>query len=318
MKKITIQRLVVVFKAGMEHVVESAIKGLPAHITCVTAVNHEAERVVGAAMPHADLSTLVVTVGGDGTFVTGARIAKKLKAYLVGYHAGTLGFLASWEPYANHNESFITDMVEQLQTDCGAAAVGTSRRHMVSYWGQAGQEPDYPVSHALNEFTISGELADQITTYELFIGAQQDRKLVSLDKLSYTGWHKANGLIIASATGSTAYALSVGGALMDPEGSRTLQLAPIAPLSLTSRPFIVSDRGQELIQVCVKIVASESHPVCLKGDGVLVEKFTEDACLTFGVSVTPIHLIQPLNASWYNTLAKKLNWNVGDVYRKGI
>lgn len=315
MDVMTISQVIVVFKAGMEQKVLKAVEGMPVNVPCYIAVNHEAEGLVSQLLTEPDPNALIVTVGGDGTFVTGARIAKRLKAKLVGYHAGTLGFLAAWEPT---DTAFITELVEYLRNHDNHVNLAISNRHMVSYWGKSGEEAEYPVSHALNEFTISGEFADQITTYELFIGAQNNRQIVPHQQLSYTGWHKANGLIIASATGSTAYALSVGGALMDPEGSRTLQLAPIAPLSLTSRPFVVSDRGSELIQVCVKVLASTDHPVCLKGDGLLVAKFTEDTCLTFGVSVTPVQIIQPAATSWYDTLAKKLNWNVGDVYRKGV
>jgi NAD+ kinase len=291
-----------------------------------SALNSKAEKMFDSGSFEG--SVLILTIGGDGTFVTGARIAKKLaEAYVVGIHAGTLGFLATW---GVKSTAGVLSLVEEISTayqngfDSPESPVYVSKRHCVSYWGMgASKEGAVEVQHALNEFVITRTYADSMIDYQLYIGADcyssfGDNPKKTLNELSFTGQHKANGLILASATGSTAYSLAEKGALIDPDGSRCMQLAPIAASSLTSRPIVVTDKGEDKIKVVVGVKGSEQSPILVKGDNLIVDTITTEALLTFGVSLTPVNVLQPKGVSWYSTLAEKLHWNVQQTHIWGV
>ena len=269
--------------------------------------------------------TLVLTIGGDGTFVTGARIAKKLQeAYVVGIHAGTLGFLATWGIKSTPE---VVALVEQALSAYPNLedAFTVSTRHCISYWGSSsGQEgTEFEVQHALNEFVITRPYADSMIDYQLYIGADDYRSFKAevqhaLKELAFTGQHKANGLILASATGSTAYSLAEKGVLIDPDGSRCMQIAPIAAASLTSRPIVVTDKGSDKVKVVIGVKGSPGQPILVKGDNLVVDTITTEALLTFGVSLTGVVVLQPKGLSWYTTLAEKLHWNVQQTHIWGV
>ncbi len=245
-------------------------------------------------LPNHETPELIMSVGGDGTFLTAARYAHKFKCPIMGFHAGTLGFLAMWDitdPYFIQKgiETWLTSYVEEKKL---IELFDISHRHLVrcevgdQHWS------------ALNEWVVSPQDPDRILTYDAYIGHS--------DAHDYAGQHKANGVIVASATGSTAYTLSVNGALMDPENSTMLQIAPIAPLSLTSRPLIIGDDAH----VHIVVSATEDKPVVVKGDGQHALTLTKNTKIRFVSHHRPITVLQPKNTNFYNTLTEKMHWNV--------
>lgn len=279
------------------------------------AVNSEAEKVlIPVCQIDPCVETIVLTVGGDGTFVTGARIAKHLaNVYVVGVHAGNLGFLATWEA---KGMSDIVNLMQQIHaSSCLEEDYHISPRHFVSYWGRVGDNSS-KLAHALNDFVITSPKSDTMISYTMAIGASKYEtfRQTGADNLAITGKHRANGLIIASATGSTAYSLAEKGALINPDGARCLQVAPIAAPSLTSRPIVVTDNGADKVKVVIGVEGLPGAPVLVKGDNLVVDTITDRQDLIFGVSLTPVKVLQPKGQTWYATLAEKLHWNTEETH----
>lgn len=249
--------------------------------------------------PHDIPPGLIISVGGDGTFLTAARYAHKHRCPIMGFHAGTLGFLAAWDtniPFFLDRavEQWLTAYVEEQRFN---DLFDVSERRLVRC--QIGHQHWI----ALNEWTISPTDADRIVMYDAYVGHGSAEH--------YAGQHKANGVIVASATGSTAYTLSVNGALMDPEGSSMLQLAPIAPISMTSRPIIIGDNAH----IDIVVQASQERPVRVKGDGQMAQELFHNTRISFMSHQRPVTVLQPKNTNWYNALTEKLHWNVPENNR---
>jgi NAD+ kinase len=116
--------------------------------------------------------------------------------------------------------------------------------------------------------------------------------------------HRADGLIVGSPTGSTAYALSAGGPILHP-GIAGWVLVPIAPHDLSNRPIVLPDIGE----ICIEIVAGRDASVSfdmqslaslLHGDRIIVRR-----------SAHQVRFLHPRGWSYYATLRGKLHWNAG-------
>jgi NAD+ kinase len=117
---------------------------------------------------------------------------------------------------------------------------------------------------------------------------------------------RADGLIIASPTGSTAYALSAGGPLLHPSIGGWI-LVPIAPHTLSNRPIVLSDTGEVAIEIVAGRDASanfdmQSLASLLHGDRIVVRRSTHQ-----------VRFLHPKGWSYFDTLRKKLHWNEGGV-----
>lgn len=155
--------------------------------------------------------TLVIAIGGDGTMLEAMRVAARADATAIGVNLGRIGFL--------------TDIsVQEHLTHAVAAALLRLTDTFVEE--RILLETSRADNLAVNEVSVSQLYADSMITYRLLIG--------NVD----AGVHRANGILVATPTGSTAYSLSVGGALMMPEMD-AIQIVPVAPSTMTSRPIIV-------------------------------------------------------------------------------
>jgi NAD+ kinase len=149
------------------------------------------------------------------------RVAARADATAIGVNLGRIGFL--------------TDIsVQEHLTHAIAAAILRLTDTFIEE--RLLLEPSFGNMLAINEVSISQLYADAMITYRLIIG--------DVD----AGVHRANGLLISTPTGSTAYSLSVGGALMLPEMD-AIQIVPVAPSTMTSRPIIVPSTTSIQLQV---------------------------------------------------------------------
>lgn len=171
--------------------------------------------------PEVKSDTLVIAVGGDGTMLEAMRVAARADATAIGVNLGRIGFL--------------TDIsVQEHLTHAIAAAILRLTDTFIEE--RLLLEPSFGNMLAINEVSISQLYADAMITYRLIIGEVD------------AGVHRANGLLISTPTGSTAYSLSVGGALMLPEMD-AIQIVPVAPSTMTSRPIIVPSTTSIKLQV---------------------------------------------------------------------
>ncbi len=164
-----------------------------------------------------DKINLVVVLGGDGTYLRAVRLLAGRKIPIIGFNMGNLGFLTV----------FTADEVHDvLEKTLQGKMVLSPRRMILTKVYRKGKL--VKEGHALNDVVIERGSFSQLINIAIY----SDKSLVSEVK--------ADGLIVASPTGSTAYNLAAGGPLLDPE-VRGLVVTPVAPHSLTSRPLIFPD-----------------------------------------------------------------------------
>ena len=161
------------------------------------------------------VTALIVAVGGDGTMLHAARLAAPCAVPVLGVNRGRLGFLADITP---------TDIRDRLDDILGGNYV-KDRRAMLQATLISPRTPERS-GFALNDVVLQKWQTGRMLDFETWI---DDR---------YVNSHGGDGLVIATATGSTAYALSCGGPILYPELD-ALVLAPICPHTLSDRPIVV-------------------------------------------------------------------------------
>ena len=200
-----------------------------------TSVEDAAVLGVGAVDPLANSGVdLVITFGGDGTVLKGVQIGLAADAPIFGINAGRLGFLADGEP---------ADL-EATMRSLAAGEWEISERMTVQASLDGG-----PMAVGLNDVVVEKMESQRLVNLDVWI---DDHRFLA---------YRADGLVVATPTGSTAYNLSVGGPLLDPEG-RALVLTPVAPHSLFSRAMVFPPERVLRLEVL------EDRPVGVNVDGI--------------------------------------------------
>jgi NAD+ kinase len=181
---------------------------------------------------------LVIVLGGDGTLLSAARATAAIEVPLLGVNLGSLGFLTEVPPQSMYD---VLDAIAQ-----GRAAV--EHRSLMHCELRRGDlvRGSYLV---FNDAVVNKTALARLNTYDLYI----DKVFVS----SY----RADGMIVATPTGSTAYSLSAGGPVLMPT-VKALVVTPVAPHSLTHRPLVVPDSSE--IEILLR---SEEEVAYLSLDG---------------------------------------------------
>lgn len=223
-------------------------------------------------------------VGGDGTFLGAARYFSQYDIPLFGISTGRLGFLSQLRP------AQLEEGVDKLLS--GDFII--EERLMIKSEIEAEMETEKRIHTALNDVVIKGEEVSGTAQLFLYINGKQ-----VCDYL-------ADGLIISTPTGSTAYTLSAGGPVVTP-GLEAFVIVPICPHSLTTRPILVP--AHETIEVKVRI---DSDYICVTSDG--QESMKIDSRKTIRVmknnhNAKLITLTGEDNA-FYSVLRKKLHWGI--------
>ena len=236
------------------------------------------ERRYGAFVGAQPADAVLVCYGGDGTLLEGVRRLGGLRRPVLGINAGHLGFLT-----VAPNEG-----LDELFAALADGSLRFEERTLLHVAGDFVERPDVPL--ALNEFSLlrSG-------TGMLSVEAFVDDRLVA----TYHG----DGVILATPTGSTAYALSAGGPVVAPSCA-CFVLAPLAPHNLTMRPVVVPDTSR----LRLKIVGDRTEAFATldnRSYGVGPE-----ASFELAKAADPIFLAVPHNISFYDTLRNKMMWGV--------
>jgi NAD+ kinase len=232
---------------------------------------------------HCDVA---VVVGGDGTMLAIARELAPFDIPLIGINQGRLGFITDIQhkDMATALPSILTGEYEEEQRAMLEGAVLRPLR-------DGGMEVIYE-GFAINEVVVSrGATASMIE-----LRAEIDGQFVAN--------YRADGLIVASPTGSSAYALSAGGPILHP-GLAGWVMVPIASHTLSNRPIVVSDCGTITIEIVAGKDASmnfdmQSLASLLHGDRVTVRR-----------SAHRVRFLHPKGWNYYATLRRKLRWNEG-------
>jgi NAD+ kinase len=229
-----------------------------------------------AALHHADL---VITLGGDGTFLAGARVAAPKGVPILGVNLGRLGFLTELE--SDELERGVHRFIEGLyrieERMMLQVTLVRKKRTLASAIG-------------LNEVVVDHSGEARILRLEIDVDGQR------------VGVIDADGAIVATASGSTAYALASGGPILEPTLSDLL-LVPIAPFALTVRPIVFAP-GQD---ITLKVVRG---PAAMYVDGGRrARKVATGDAVRCGSYAKPLRVVRfsPPEA-FYQRLAGKLGW----------
>ncbi len=235
--------------------------------------------------PHteADLAAhvdVVLSFGGDGTLLSTAHEVGTRSVPILGVNIGRLGFLAEIEV------GDLRKTIERLES-------GDYRvEPRMVLGGSTSSGHSLESDWALNEFVIERAGASKMISVD-----------VTVDGI-YLNSYWADGLIIATPTGSTAYSLSTGGPIMAPRCGAII-LTPIAPHTLTVRPIVLPDT------VVVKArVHNEGHPYVISADG-MSTLITEDGIeLTVRRAGHDVNLVKLPEQDYFQTIRSKLMWGV--------
>jgi len=221
----------------------------------------------------------MLSLGGDGTFLETLTYVRNSGIPVLGINTGRLGFLA------NVAQNEINNAIEALVFK----RFSIEKRSLLSV-----TSPDNlfgEVNYALNELTIFKKDSSSMITIHTYINDD------------YLNSYFADGLIIATPTGSTAYSLSCGGPLVMPE-SQNFIITPIAPHNLNVRPLVISDNN--LIKL--KVEGRSSHYLAsLDSRNEIIDSSIE---LTLKKADFHLHLIKLENQNFFNTIRNKLLWGL--------
>lgn len=224
---------------------------------------------------------LLVSLGGDGTLLQAARLAAPGGVPILGVNLGDFGFLteitrAEWSSAFESFRQGKLGISERIMLD---AAVVREGRVVAGRIG-------------LNDAVISAAAVGRIVRLEVNLPP------------SYLGRYRADGLIVATPTGSTAHCLSAGGPILHPEMS-CLILNPICPFSLSNRPLVVPD--DQAVEVLVE--PEQRSAVSLSVDGVLVADLRPGDTVRIRKAAQTTRLIRSGQRSFYEVLRSKLRWS---------
>jgi NAD+ kinase len=224
-------------------------------------------------------SEIIVVLGGDGTMLTAARLVAGTGIPIVGINMGGLGFITE----VNRSELFTVfeqvlaggcSIEERIMLDAAVyrAGVVTARYR------------------ALNDVVINKGVLARIIELEASVGD------------SYVTTYKADGLIVSTPTGSTAYSLSAGGPILYPTLS-SIVLTPICPHTLTNRPIVLPD--DRVIKITLR---TDTDNVFLSIDGQEGLALTRDDVVEVRKSAAVTRIFAPCNRDYFELLRNRLKW----------
>lgn len=257
------------------------------HASIVDIINERADVV---SFSEIDSNTTIIAIGGDGTVIHAAKCAAVHDVAVAGINKGRLGFLPDFEP-THSDVNRLLDAIAEMQFGSGEVElkdkynITTESRSLLEY--QTDHDGD---SYALNEFYITNK-TNQVLKGEVYINGAIAFPFIG------------DGLIVGTATGSTAYSLSAGGAIIDPS-LNVIQITPVAPHMLGTRPVIVGSDN-----ITIKIDEStESTIFC---DGQDVEHQTSPRTYEFRLTGLSARVIRnhKKHVNIFNVLKDKLFFN---------
>lgn len=218
---------------------------------------------------------LIISLGGDGTMLISAKEAIRGDIPVLAINMGSLGYLAEIKPQ---------DAVKMLQDyENGNYKLEERSFLEVRY--------EDNIFYGLNELVITK--------------GGHEAHLIQVEVYSndiFVNKYRADGIIVATPTGSTAYSLSAGGSIVHP-GLNALTITPLAPQSLTARPIIVN--GCEVLSFKA---TSRDDAVHLNIDGNQWFQIQKGDLVSARISDKKVKIIKPMNSDYYSILRQKLKW----------
>ncbi len=220
---------------------------------------------------------MVISVGGDGTFLKAANKVGNKGIPILGINTGRLGFLADISP----------EEIESTLNEIHTGQFSVEERSVLQLICEGTTLDIQP--YALNEIAVLKRDTSSMISIQTAING------------AYLTTYQADGLVIATPTGSTAYSLSVGGPIIVPH-SGTIAITPVAPHSLNVRPIVIRDDWEITLDV-----ESRSHNFLIAIDG-YSETCEEGTRLTIRKAPYAVKVVKRYNHIFFDTLRSKMMW----------
>lgn len=225
----------------------------------------------------------IIALGGDGTLLSTARAASQTGIPILGINLGHLGFLTEIE---------LPDLYPSLEKLVTGEYRVEERLMLEALVNRAGKVA--ASFRGLNDAVVTKGPLSRIIKLDTFVGEE------------YIGTFPADGLIVSTPTGSTAYSLSAGGPIVTP-ALQVILLTPICPHSLTSRPLVVS--SEQTVRIVLMSDLSEVMLTIDGQDGFLLEKNDQ---IVVRKAENPARLIRLKGRSFFEVLREKLREGAGN------
>ena len=222
---------------------------------------------------------LMLVLGGDGTMIATARMIGDAEVPVIGVNYGGLGYLAEFR-------------IEELYGGLEAILSGNYRldKRVMLAVELRRKETLVTSNRVLNDVVINKSALARIIEIEAYFNHQ------------FVNSFRADGLIVSTPTGSTAYNLSAGGPVIFPSMNAVV-ITPICPFTLSNRPIVVPDDGE--IELRLK---TDQEEVALTLDGQVGFPLKVEDRIVIRKSRTTFNLVQPSNRNYFDVLRDKLRW----------
>ncbi len=223
---------------------------------------------------------LIVSIGGDGTMLQSSKLASNYSVPITGINKGRLGFLTDINPEL---------VSEALQEIINGEYQVESR--MLLDVKILNDENERFIGHAINDLVINKTKTGRMINVRTSINGK------------YVNSNEGDGYIVSTPTGSTAYSLSCGGPIINPN-SDTFLLVPIAPHTLTNRPMVIPSGS------IIKLEFTEENDdtIEISLDGEIISEISGGDCIMISRSKNTVKFIHPKQYDYYETLRSKLFW----------
>lgn len=238
----------------------------------------DSERSFVAHGKLAETSDVIVSLGGDGTLLGSARVVGDSGTPILGINLGSLGFLTQQTPQVLENA--LTSILEEKYR--------MEKRMVAEVLVEDGPDLEFPF--ALNDIVVDRGAVSRIIHLDLYAN---DNFICS---------YAADGLVISTPTGSTAYGLAVGGPILNPLMNAFI-VSPISPFSLTTRPIVFP--AEDLLRIVTR--SKHSQPV-LTLDGQVSCSLSMESSFIVRRASYSLNFIVFSKYSFYDVLRNKLHW----------
>ena len=282
--------------ARLQHVVVTSSKYKPQAQSLAEACLGELERLginytadLEGELDLADVdgeADLVICIGGDGTLLAAARRLVGRQIPTFGVNLGKLGFLAEHSP-----AELMAYLKGELQADWQLSHKMMLQVHLQ----QAHRDI---TAYGLNDIILSQGVVTRLLNYRM----QVDGQLAS--------HYRADGLVVSSPVGSTAYSLSLGGPILT-QGLRAFVITPIAPHSLTNRPIVIEGSSTVSFQI-----AGKFDELALIIDGQERHDLSSEDSITISAAPTDFVILRSNEKNYYDILREKLSWAESPLGRR--
>jgi NAD+ kinase len=222
---------------------------------------------------------LMLVLGGDGTMIATARMLGDIEKPVLGVNYGGLGYLAEFR---------VAELYSALESIL-AGNYAIEKRLMLAVELWRGEE-FLTRNRVLNDVVINKSALARIIEIEAYLNQQ------------FVNSFRADGLIVSTPTGSTAYNLSAGGPVIYPSMNAVV-ITPICPFTLSNRPIVVPD--ESTIELRLK---TQNEDVALTLDGQVGLPLKPEDRVLIRKSRTTFNLVQPMNRNYFEVLRDKLRW----------